>query len=173
MKNYVKAVLYAYPLLKTVGEDYGEHIRNRALLSYRTDKNAEEIIEYIAGEIIEKRKLEWLKNCVEETLKKLNDVERTLLAIRYFGKERRIKKPVKKEGARNAWEISAWSERKYFRRQKRLGDKVGTLFSACGLQEDVFENEYAQMEVFQKIYPFVCAGRDWRITRRERRWMGL
>ncbi|MBQ8308379.1 MAG: hypothetical protein IJX96_00945 [Clostridia bacterium] len=168
MKNYIKAVLYAYPLLKNVSEDYREHIRNKALLSYRSDKPTIEIAEYIAEEIVEKERLEWLKGRVEEVLAKLDDVERTLLAIRYFGKEKRIKKAV-----RGGSSFGAWSERKYFRRQKRLGDKVGGMFVACGVSESVFEREFATMGIFKKIYAFVCEGKDQRITQSERRWIGV
>ncbi len=168
MKNYVKAVLYAYPLLKNVHEDYGEHIKNKALLSYRSDKPTEELAEYILSEIEEKKRLEWLKWCVEEVLTRLDDVERTLLAIKYFGKERKIKKATCGGSG-----FGAWSERKYFRRQKRLGDKVGGMLVSLGVNESVFEKEFLQMGIFQKIYPFVCEGKDQRITQSERRWMGI
>ena len=52
MEKYLKAVLYAYPFLETVEQDYDEHIKNKAVLSYRGDKSAEELAVYIAGEII-------------------------------------------------------------------------------------------------------------------------
>ncbi|MBP3422500.1 MAG: hypothetical protein J6K86_01910, partial [Clostridia bacterium] len=53
LKNYVKIILYAYPLLKTVEKDYEEHIGNKALLSYDGRWTAEQTAEYIAGEILE------------------------------------------------------------------------------------------------------------------------
>lgn len=172
MKNYIKAVLYAYPLLKNVSEDYREHIQNKALLSYRSDKPTIEIAEYIAEEIVEKERLEWLKGRVEAVLAQLDEVERTLLAIRYFGKERKIKKAVQ-SGGRGTSSFGAWSERKYFRRQKRLGDKVGGMFVACGVSESVFEKEFATMGIFKRIYAFVCEGKDQRISQSERRWIGV
>lgn len=170
MKNYVKAVLYAYPLLKNVREDYSEHIKNKALLSYRGDRPTEEIAEYILSQILEKERLEWLKGCVEEVLTRLDDVERTLLAIKYFGKKRKIKKSACVSSSSG---FGAWSERKYFRRQKRLGDKVGGMLVSLGVSESVFEREFITMGIFQKIYPFVCEGKDQRITQSERRWIGI
>jgi hypothetical protein len=55
-------VLYAYPLLEIMEEDYRIHIRNRALLSCLSTAPAEKTAEYIAGEILEKRKID-LTNC--------------------------------------------------------------------------------------------------------------
>ena len=52
MENYTKVVLYAYPLLRTVGEDYAEHIRNKALLSYDSAMTTERLAEYLAEEIL-------------------------------------------------------------------------------------------------------------------------
>ena len=56
LENYVKVVLYAYPILKNVGQDYQQHIQNKALLSYKSEALAERLVEYIAEEIINKRK---------------------------------------------------------------------------------------------------------------------
>ena len=54
MENYVKVALYAYPILRTVSEDYAEHIRNKALLSYDSGKSAEQLAVYLAEEILQK-----------------------------------------------------------------------------------------------------------------------
>lgn len=89
LENYTKVVLYAYPLLRTVGEDYAEHIRNKALLSYDSAMTTERLAEYLAEEILCKERLEWLKRTVEDVLSRLSDVERTLVAIRYFGKTKK------------------------------------------------------------------------------------
>ncbi len=171
MKNYVKAVLYAYPLLATVEKDYEEHIRNKALLSYDGGKSAEEVATYLAGEILEMRLLEWLKGCVAKVLDGLTDVERTLVAIRYFGKTKRLKSLLRKpkeEGLRKP----LWTERTYFRRQRRLGEKLGGLFLLCGLTEDKFLNDLLPIECIKKIYRGVEAGKDGKISGNERRWLG-
>ena len=57
MENYLKTVLYAYPLLATVGEDYAEHIRNKAVLSYHSSRSTENLAEYLAQEILRKNDL--------------------------------------------------------------------------------------------------------------------
>ena len=62
METYLKAVLYAYPLLQTVEKDYADHITNKALLSYESKKSTEELAEYLAEEILRKERLIWLLN---------------------------------------------------------------------------------------------------------------
>jgi len=90
LENYVKTVLYAYPLLKTVGEDYAEHIKNKAVLSYNSPKSTESLAEYLAEEILRKNCLLWLKEVIERTVDKLSALDRGLVEMRYFGKKRKI-----------------------------------------------------------------------------------
>lgn len=171
VKNYVKAVLYGYPLLKTVREDYQAHIENKAALSVRTDKSAFELAVELAKEICEKRDLEWLKACVEAALDMLTDVEKTLIATRYFGKRRKVKKPLLPASELPKTEIAAWSERKYFRFQNRLSEKVGAILNRLGLTEAVFEKKFAKTDIFERIYRSVCEGKDQKIAQRAERWL--
>ena len=172
LENYVKTILYAFPLLETVEEDYQQHIENKAVLSHRSDKSAWDFAEYLAGEICEKQALLWLKRTVQEVLDKLTDVERALVGARYFGKRKRFKETFfRKRNPKNS-AIATWSERQYFRFQKRLGDKLGAILSSAGLTAETFEKTYAKTEIFEKIHAAVCAGKDRRITQSERRWLG-
>ncbi len=172
MKNYVKAVLYAYPLLATVEEDYEAHIKNKALLSYDNGKSAEEAAIYLAGEILEMRRLEWLKERVERVLARLTDVEKTLVAVRYFGKGKRVKSLSKRE-KNDALCRPSFTERTYFRRQQRLGEKLCGLFVACEIDEVSFQKDYLSIPLFKKIYEGVGQGRDKKIAARERQYMGF
>ncbi len=160
MKNYAKVLLYAYPLLRTVGRDYEEHIKNKAVLSYDSRKSASELAEYLAGEILQMRNLEWLKARVEEILQKLSEEERSLVAMRYFGKR-----------GKNREGTGAWTERTYFRRQQRLGEKLVGMLSLSGVTEEVFLREFATIEPFKTIGRKVEEGRDEKISARERRWL--
>ena len=170
MENYTKVVLYAYPMLKTVGEDYAEHIKNKALLSYDSSLSTEKLAEYLAEEILRKRKLEWLKGKIEEVLARLDDVERTLVAIRYFGKKRKIKK-FRFTSEKNPLVDSARGERAYFRRQQRLSEKVGAMLKSVGITEDIYLRDYATLEIFAKIHTFVHEGKDRKVSQDERRWI--
>lgn len=146
MENYLKAVLYAYPLLKTVGEDYAEHIRNKAVLSYNSSRLTEDLAEYLAEEILRKNNLLWLRGVIEETLAKLNDTERTLIATKYFGKK---KKPLHKE------EEEAWSERTYFRQQEKVGNKLAGMLVVAGVTKEFFDTKLQGVELIGKIHRHV------------------
>ena len=171
MNTYVKAVLYAYPFLKTVEEDYEEHIKNRALLSYRSNKTAEERACAIAEDILEKDKLVRLKGQIESVLERLSDVERMLVGVRYFGKKRKIKRPIEPKSERTS-RYCDWSERKYFREQSRLVQKLRALFVEVGLTENGFEKELAHTELFEKICRYV-EERNTKISREERAWLKI
>ena len=170
MEKYIKWVLYAYPSVKELVKGYEEHIKNCAVLSYRGNRTAEETALYLAEEILEKRRLEWLISCVEEVLDKLSDMEKLLVQIRYFGKERKIKKrilPVREKGYEN------WSESKYFRAQNRLGIKLNALFSALGLTQEIFEKEYLGNEIFRRVKKLMEQKDDNKIHNNERAWLRL
>ncbi len=171
VKNYVKAVLYGYPLLESVSEDYQAHIENKAALSVRTDKSAFELAVELAREVCQKKDLEWLKGSVERALDMLTDVEKTLIAVRYFGKRRKIKKGLPADKKPPKTEIAAWSERKYFRFQNRLSGKIGSILFRLGVTEEVFEERFAKTDIFQKIYRFVCEGKDQKIAQSAQRWL--
>ncbi len=143
MKDYAKIVLYAYPLLQTVERDYEEHIRNKAVLSYRGRGTAEELAEELAGEILEMHRLEWLKAKVEEVLERLTEVERLLLSVRFFGKKLSLQ-TLGIEGRR-------WTERTYFRKQKRLEEKVASLLVLVGVREEVFLAEFSAIALVEKV----------------------
>ena len=159
-------MLYAYPLLKRVEEDYRDHIRNKAVLSYDSRMTAERLAEYIAGEIITKRNLEALKEDLEKVFERLEERENLLLSFRYFGKRKQLREFLKNESGK-----SGWSERKYFREQKRLGEKVNAMMRSVGLTEERYQAEFAALDVFQRIARFVGEGKEERILAKERQSM--
>lgn len=153
---YVKVLLYSYPWLKTVGREYAEHIKNRALLSYDGRYNAERIAEYLAEEILEKERLEWLKERLERAFEKLERTERELLEIRYFGKRKEIDAFLQR-GVNGG---KPWSKRKYFRQQERLLEKLHVLFDGVGVTKDVFEQRFAKQELFEKLQKYLADGKE-------------
>lgn len=169
MKNYAKVILYAYPLLRTVEKDYEDHIRNKALLSYDDSVAAQKIAEYLAEEILNMRKLEWLKGKVNDLLGLLNDEERTLICIRYFGQRKKIKSLKKTDNDKG----SGWSERSYFRKQAKLGRKLNSLFEKIGISEEVYEKELCGVDLVKKVQRLVEAGKDKRICADEKRWLAV
>ena len=164
MENYVKVILYGYPLLKTVGQDYEAHVRNKAVLSYNSPMTAEGLAEYLAEEILEMRRLEWLKGTVEEVLGRLQEEERELISMRYFGQIKRLRSFLKRKA-----EEEGWSERKYFRKQKSLEKKFASMLKSAGVTKEIYAAELADTDIFRKIHIFVEKGRDKKISADERR----
>lgn len=171
MENYAKVVLYAYPLLTTVGEDYAEHIRNKAILSYDSPMTTEKLAEYLAEEIICKQKLLWLKNTVRGVLQRLSAEEQALVEIRFFGKTKNLRDFLKNQFEKAKDRGRVYSERMYFRRQKRLADKVGAMLRYAGITEKVYLSEFKDLDIFRKLHRFVEEGRDQKISADERRWL--
>ena len=164
LENYVKEVLYAYPLLANVEKDYEEHIRNKAVLSYNRNVTAESAAIRIAAEILEMRALEWLKGRIEEALGKLDERERALIEIRYFGKRKKLRDFFKSDQA-------VWSERKYFRQQAKAAEKIAAVLSCVGVTKEKYYDTFVDMDVFKKIHAIVETGKDRRISADERRFM--
>lgn len=173
MENYVKEILFGYPLLKSVGEDYEIHIRNKAVLSHQSTMSAEEMAEYLASEIIAMRSLERLKKTVDFVLDKLSDDERKLIEIRYFGRRKKMRGFLKRRVLKGEKEQVSWSETTYFRRQRALGEKVGAMLHFAGITKEKYLAEYAHTEIFKKIHAFVEAGKDKVIAADERRLMKI
>ena len=174
MKNYVKAVLYAYPTLKGIGAEYQTHIQNKAVLSYRSDLPALALVEYLASEIVYKRKLEWLCLEIEKVLGKLSLTERTLIAVRYFGVGKR-KKPLSKATNElpSRAECGSWSESRYFRTQRKLYKKVEAMLRVAGVTEEVFDRDFAALDIFAGITRFVNGEKDGEISKREREFLNM
>lgn len=166
-------MLYAYPFLLTAEKDYEDHIRNKAILSFDSSVPAENLAEYIAEEILQKQRLKWLKGVVERALGKLSDVEKTLVAIRYFGKRRKIHVYRRQRELQSSARNRGWSERMYFRHQQKLGDKIGGLLKLEGLTEDIYERDFKSVEFISKIHTFVEEGRDRKISVGEREWLRI
>lgn len=172
LKGYVKAILYVYPFLKTVEKDYEDHILNKAVLSYRGNVNADKLAEYIAGQILEKRNLVWLKGCVDRVLKKLSDTEKMLVQMRYFGKRKKIKRGVSCPTQNAGGQVSLPCERKYFRLQNRLVKKLTELFAGEGICEETFAFTFEKMPLFHKAYTLIRREKDKGLSQTEKEWLG-
>ena len=172
MKGYVKAILYVYPFLKTVEKDYEEHILNKAILSYKGNMNADKLAEYIAGQIVEKRNLVWLKGCVDRVLKKLSDTEKILVQMRYFGRRRKMKRGVSRPVQSAGGQVSIPCERKYFRLQNRLIKKLTELFAGEGITEETFAFTFEKMPLFHQAYVCIKREKDQQLSKTEKEWLG-
>ena len=155
LERYVKILLYTYPLLKTVEKDYEECISNKALLSYGNGKSAEETAMEIAYEIVCQRKFSWLKETLKGVIERLSEVERALVEVRYFGKKRTRLLEVCKEKSTGR----LWSERKYFRCQDRLSQKLEAMIKRA-VSEEIFERDFASTDLIEAVGKFVQKKED-------------
>ena len=171
LKDYVKTILYVYPLIRELEKEYQKHIENRAVLSYRVQSSVESQVEYLAKEIADKRNLLWLQSCVDKVLEQLSDSERTLIAVRYFGKTRAIKKAVAAKVKTQTVQKNGMSERTYFRVQNKLVCKVGELLMSMGLDKKAFNELFADLSLFKEV-SLLQARREYKLTENEKRWFG-
>lgn len=163
MESYIKAVLYVYPRLEKIKADYGEHIRNRALMSCSYRGATENLCEYLAREIVRKQLIGELKNTLDEVLEKMTEEERFLLELRYFGRKKHLT-----EYSRNTVREIAGSERNYYRRQEKALCKAGYLLKRAGLTEEVFFREYGGIETLSSVCRYIDEGKERGISPRER-----
>lgn len=159
----MKVLLYAYPTLKTLIKEYKEHIYERAVRSYGGRADAESAATYIAEQILNMQALEWGKEILEKVFSKLSEIERTMVALRYFGLKR---KSVKAELIKEKKQFS--SERSYFRAQEKLLKKIAALLQAAGLDEGYFESEFLKIEELKPICRYVQKGKDQKMLKREK-----
>lgn len=146
MKEYVEALLYVYPRLGEMQEDYGQHIENKAILSSNGKTATDRLIEYLAREILEKRKLESIERALRGVIGGLSDRERFLLELRYFRRRSLLL-----AGAR-AFRGKLGSRRNYPRLQERLLKKIGERLRLVGLTEKRFLSEYVEIPCVGAVY---------------------
>ena len=162
MENYVKAALYFYPMMKRTAEDYKEHIKNKAYTSFDNRKNAEKLVEYMAGEVIKKRLLEELEERIASALERLTEKERFLLEARYFRRKSKLKEYLQSLG-----EGALGSKRSYFRRQEKLLKKLTERFCKAGLTEEEFCGRYESVSGFFTVLKYIQSGKELRFVARE------
>ena len=153
MENYVKAVLHAYPFLKMEREAYVEHVKNKALLSCDGRVNTERLMEHLAEEILHQRRLEWLEQALEKALSSLNDLERGLVGIRFFGEKRKIE-PIW-QALEERYKTKTIGRRKRMRFWEQTLDKLGVALRKAGVTKKCFEEELLELELVKKFYELV------------------
>ena len=149
--NYVKAMLYCYPHLKTLCAALEDSILNKAVLSFRYDTLA--AAERITEEIFLKNAIARLENDLTKLLRELKCEERYLLDYKYFHKK-------------GAEVPLCFSERSYYRRQHALLASLRARLIACGWTEEAYLNRFKESVFFMKVYKAVCDGEERKIVNR-------
>jgi hypothetical protein len=175
LENCVKAILYCYPRLGGIEEGYLQHIRNKAMLSADGRESAQKVAEYLATEIIQKALVRELKDIANHALSNLTTEENLLLDVRYFGKLDRVKRAFAHKFAGIADDqmrtVAFWSERTYFRKQKKLLAKLVSRFNAQGLDRQRFLKEFVSLDGIGPIFTYIELGKDLGLEKKERAFL--
>ncbi len=129
--DYIKAILYAYPTMDEIGEAVGASADNKALLSYKDPRGAEDVAVDILKEIAARRALKELSCLVEGLLKDCSAEELFLLEYKYFRRKQFMKEAVPVSCTR----------RTYFRKQDRLLKKAADYIYRGGWTQERFLEE--------------------------------
>ena len=175
MENCVKAILYCYPRLGGIEDGYLQHIRNKAVLSADGRESAQRVAEYLAAEIIQKALVKELALISARALSALTTEEKLLLDVRYFGKMDRVKRAFAQKYAGIADEcmlgVPFWSERTYFRKQKKLLVKLSGKFVALGIDKKRFLKDFVGLDGIAPIYTYIELGKDIGLEKKERAFL--
>lgn len=175
MENCVKTILYCYPQLGGIENGYMQHIRNKAVLSVDGREPAQKLAEYLALEVVRKSKVRELIDLVNTVISNLNTEEKLLLNVRYFGKLDRVKRAFAAKYAGiaddNMRTVKFWSERTYFRKQKKLLTKLVNRFLAVGLDKKRFLDDFAALDGIGAVYTYVELGKDLGLEKKERAFL--
>lgn len=152
-EEYLMAALYVYPSIGRMERDYSDHIKNRAVLSYRYSGATEALCEKIARDIGEKERLKELKERLDAVLGGLTEEEKFLLELRYFGRRERLTAYAAEK------DKYLCSKRQYYRKQDRLLLKIGGLLAAEGMCKEAFSERYGECEFFAAVCRALEEGR--------------
>ncbi len=155
---YAKVFLYAYPWLGALSEAMGQSAENKALLSYRMLRTAEEDALSVVTEYAMQRAVEELYAELEEVVASLDAEERFLVRYKYFhgqGNTRRCLLP--------------YSERTYFRKQEALIRKIAEILERRGWTDARFIDEFGTFGPFLRILRALRAGKELAVWEKRKR----
>ena len=159
--DLTKAILYVYPMMKGLAEATRVGATNKALLSYRSKRDAMSDLEAVAEEVLLAQRFEELSDTVDTLLARLSKEELLLLEYRYF-RRKRVLDTFSKE--------LLCSERNYFRKQARLLEKLTALLKARGITEKYFLAAFKNSVCLMRVYRAIQRGGELSIwARRNKR----
>ena len=158
--DWAKAILYVYPMMKELAAAARVAAKNKAVLSYRSKRDAMQDLEAVAEEMLLAERLEELKRLVDVLLMRLSHEELVLLEYRYF-RRRRVLAEI--------GQVVNCSQRSYFRRQERLLKKVVAFLIKRGIDEAYFLAAFKHSICLTKVHRAIARGAEQRVcARRER-----
>ena len=138
MKDYQKVILLMSPRLERLIREIGQCVEAKARSSYNGRESAEACVEGILRLLYAKDAFLVLREKAESIYAQLTREERYFLEYKYF----RRKKVLEKEFADFSFD---YCERTYYRRQRRLGEKLNSLFMRAGMTEEWFKKVFSDI----------------------------
>ena len=124
-----KIILSSYPKMDKVIASIERSIEERCYSSFHDGRCVETIFDEIASNIERQEKLVLLKEMVDKVFSLLSENELDLLRCKFFD-----------EKPKNPFDFSI---RTYFRRQKKLIEKLDTYFAYIGISDEGFFNDFS------------------------------
>lgn len=140
-REYVTVLLYAYPAMDRMADAVGESVEIKALLSFRSDRAAEQIAEELVERLCVQMNLEKAKRRIDDILSELTAEEKYLLESKYFRRREELRRL-----ATVSQPIPC--KRTYFRRQNALFGKIYSKFQLSGMTEAWFMQAFATYDCF-------------------------
>ena len=139
MKSYKNAILYIYPSIDEIVEQYEDIIVKKAENSYMDLSPCEKIANKIIDLIYEKNLLIELKVLLDKVLKNLTDSEMMYFEYKYF-----------KRKPKSFFEGFDVSSRQYFRNQLKVFKKYSNLLDKYKMNEKWFE-DYLKINFIKEL----------------------
>ena len=137
---YAKTALYAYANLLTISEQIDDLVEKKALASMRDFTPAIEQCEKIVNLTYQKDCLFALKLYLDEVLSKLSKEQLDCLEYKYF-----------KRKPKEYFDGFDFESRAYFRRQKKLAEKIALSLDKLGATNAWFEENCLSMDFFKEL----------------------
>lgn len=146
MKNYEKALLYAYPALEEIIDAYDAIFLKHALNSFSSGRSAMEEAEALIGKIAEKDLYVFIKLRLDRVLESFSPFEKKHFSYKYF-----------RDLPPSAFDGFDVASRSYFRRQQRLLQKFARVLNREGLTEAWFDDACMTTDLFPELLRRIAA----------------
>lgn len=145
VKEYQKAILLVSPRLEKLIGEIGQCVEARARSSYNGRESAEGCIKGILRLLYAKDAFLVLREKVKEVYAQLTREELYMLEYKYFRRKKKL------EGEFADLRCN-YCERTYYRRQRKLGVRLNSLFLRAGMTEEWFAKTFSDVPYMMRLW---------------------
>ena len=144
VKDYQKVLLLVWPKLEKLTEFIGQYAQAKAYASFSGRETSEQCVQKILDYLYIRDCFTVLREQMGEVFAKLSREELYLLEYKYFRRKRKL------EGEFAQLQCN-FCERTYYRRQRKLGEKLNSLFLQRGMDENWFFRTFSSVPYMQNL----------------------